>query len=133
WSEEFRALVPKKELYEDRFIILSTGPYSGVPAERTGFSEDVWLPLSLSIRREHEATHYFTLRAAGTMRNNLVDELVADFVGLVRTFGRYREDLALLFFGLEDFPAYREGGRLQTYRGTLSAAAFARAKSLAHD
>ncbi len=132
WGAEFRALVPKKELYEDRFIILSTGAYSGVPAARAGFSEDEWRPLSLSIRREHEATHYFTLRAAGAMRNNLIDELIADYVGLVRTFGRYREDLALLFFGLEDFPRYREGARLQNYRGTLSDAAFDIAKRMAY-
>jgi hypothetical protein len=81
WSAEFRALVPRKELCQDRFMILSRpgGPYR--------FSEDEWRPLSLSIRREHEATHYLTLRVAGAMRDSLVDELVADYVGLVRTFG----------------------------------------------
>jgi anti-sigma regulatory factor (Ser/Thr protein kinase) len=132
WNAEFRNLVAKKDLYEDRFIILSTGPYSGVSAARAGFGEDEWRRLSLSIRREHEAAHYFTLRAAGTMRTNLIDELIADYVGIVRTFGRYREDLALLFFGLEEHPRYREGARLQNYRGALSDAAFDAARGLAH-
>ena len=69
------------------------------------------------------------------MRNNLVDELIADYVGLVRTFGRYREDLALRFLGLEDFPRYRVGARLQNYRGQppLSDPAFEAAKEFAHD
>ena len=26
WNDEFRRLVPRKELYQDRFIILSRGP-----------------------------------------------------------------------------------------------------------
>jgi anti-sigma regulatory factor (Ser/Thr protein kinase) len=136
WADGFQELVPRKELYEDRFIILSTGPYSGVAAPEADFADEAeWLTLSLSIRREHEATHYFTLRAAGAMRNNLVDELIADYVGLVRTFGRYREELALRFLGLEDYPRYREGARLQNYRGKprLSDGAFEVAKGLAHD
>lgn len=136
WVDGFQELVPKKELYEDRFIILSSGPYSGVSGVDAGFPEESeWLSHSLSIRREHEATHYFTLRAAGTMRNNLVDELIADYVGLVRTFGSYREELALRFLGLEDFPRYREGGRLQNYRGAppLSDGAFAGATRLTYE
>jgi anti-sigma regulatory factor (Ser/Thr protein kinase) len=132
WGEEFRALVPKKDLYQDRFILLSTGPYSGVAAERVGLPEASWRALSFSIRREHEATHYFTLRAAGATRTNLIDELLADYAGLVRTFGRYRPELALLFFGLEDFPRRRKGARLENYRAGLSDAAFEEAARLAH-
>lgn len=118
WSEGFAELVPQKELYEDRFMILSAGPYSSVPAEAAGFAPSDWEALSLRIRRDHECTHYFTLRAAGATRTNLLDEVVADYAGLVATFGRFREDLALLFFGLERFPDYRAGGRLENYRGT---------------
>lgn len=134
WQTEFHAVVPRKELYEDRFIILSCGPYSGVPAGAAGFGEDEWRELSLRIRRDHECTHYFTFRLAGAMRNNLLDEIIADYVGLVRTFGNYRLDLALLFFGLEDFPRYREGARLQNYRGSppLSGEAFALVRGLVH-
>lgn len=117
WDDEFPRVVKRKSLYEDRFIILSTGPYSGVSAAEAGFSDAEWRKRSLEIRRHHEATHYATWRVAGRMRNNLLDEILADYAGLVRTFGRYREDLALLFFGLERWPVYRAGGRLENYRG----------------
>ena len=70
------------------------------------------------IRREHEGTHYFTLRAFGIMRNNLFDELVADFAGLAGAYGRYDGALALRFFGLESYPDYRSGGRFENYLET---------------
>lgn len=117
WAEEFRRLIPRKELYQDRFIILSRGPYSAVAAGDMGLDEEEWLDRSLVIRREHELTHYFTYRVFGVMRNNLLDELIADFVGLQRAFGRYSAEMALRFLGLESFPRYREGGRLENYRG----------------
>ena len=46
-------------------------------------------PLSLAIRREHEATHYFTTRLFGRVRSHALDELLADFIGLLTAFGRY--------------------------------------------
>ena len=118
WLQEFRErLVPRKDLYQDRFIILSRGAYSAVPAADAGLPEAEWLRLSLSIREEHECTHYFTCRVFGSMRNNLLDEIIADFAGLMATQGRYDGALALRFFGLENHPQYREGGRLQSYLG----------------
>jgi len=134
WLVEFRNLVPHKERYQDRFIILSTGPYSAVPGAAVARAEDDWLRDSLAIRRAHESTHYFTCRVFGSMRNNLLDEIIADFAGLHETFGAYDGGLALRFFGLEDFPRYREGGRLQSYLGDppLSAEAVAVLRSLVH-
>ncbi len=117
WAEEFQRLVPRKERYQDRFIMLSRGPYSATSAREAGLDEPEWLARSIVIRREHEFTHYFTYRVFGVMRNNILDELVADFVGLVRAFGRYPADLALRVLGLESFPRYRPGGRLECYRG----------------
>jgi len=60
------------------------------------------------------------------MRNNLLDELIADFAGITAANGRFRSDWLLHFLGLESFPLYREGGRLQNYRGdpALSEGAF---------
>ncbi|MSU36240.1 MAG: hypothetical protein EXS36_14320 [Pedosphaera sp.] len=126
WADEFGNLIPRKSLYQDRFVILSRGPYSAVSARDVGFDEDAWLDKSLILRREHELTHYFTYRMFGAMRNNVLDELIADFVALVRVFGQYRGDLARRFLGLESFPPYRQGGRLEYYRGRppLSDAAF---------
>jgi len=131
----FPALLAEKALYEDRVMILSAGPYSGVPAHEAGFEPDEWASLSVSIRRDHECTHYATLRAAGATRVNLLDEVVADYVGLVRTFGHFRGDLARLFLGLERFPAYREGARLENYLGTppLSDGALSVLKTVCHD
>jgi hypothetical protein len=117
WAEEFGRLIPQKELYQDRFIILSDGPYSNVPASDVGLNEPEWRCLSLTIRLEHECTHYFTHRLFNSMRNNLLDELIADYRGIVAATGQYRADWFLRFLGLESFPNYREGGRLQNYRG----------------
>jgi hypothetical protein len=118
WAEEFKHLASRKELYQDRFIILSNGSYSGIPAEAAGLDESEWPRQSLVIRREHECTHYLMHRVLGSMKNNLQDEVIADFVGLVHAFGDYRADLALRFFGLECYPAYRAGGRLEMYLGS---------------
>lgn len=131
WGEEFRRFAARKELYQDRFIILSRGPYSGIAADAAGLPETDWLAQSLTIRREHECAHYFTYRVFRSMRNNVFDELIADFVGLARAFGGYRRDLAARFLGLETFPAIRAGSRLDVYRGNLSAGALATIGSLA--
>lgn len=124
WAAEFRALLPRKELYQDRFLVLSSGPYSAVPARAMGLADDEWRRASLRLRLEHECAHYFTRQAFGSMRKSALDELVADYMGLVEARGRYRASEGLLFLGLERFPAYREGGRLQNYRGPLGDGAF---------
>jgi hypothetical protein len=134
WSVEFRRLLPRKQLYQDRFIILSGGPYSNVAAPDLGLGENDWLECSLKIRREHECTHYFSVRMFGLLQHNVLEELVADFVGTIRGFGRYRADAALRFLGLEAFPGYRAGGRVENYRGDppISDAAFEVMCSLTH-
>jgi len=118
WVTEFKTkMAPRPELYQDRFIILSSGPYSAVPAADVGLTERAWRARSLALRREHECTHYLTYRAFGRMRNNVLDELIADFAALVQVDGRYDGSLALRFFGLEGYPRWREGGRLESYLG----------------
>lgn len=118
WLAEFQRIKAQKELYQDRFIILATGPYSGVNALDIGLHQQDWLSLSHVIRREHECTHYFTRRVLSSMHNNLLDEIIADYSGITAAMGRFKADWLLRFFGLESFPCYREGGRLQNYRGT---------------
>jgi hypothetical protein len=117
WSVEFKRLIARKELYQDRFIILSDGFYSNVKPEELGLTAAEWRRLSLTIRLEHECTHYFTRRVFNSMRNNLLDEFIADYRGIVAATGAYKADWFLRFLGLESFPHYREGGRLQNYRG----------------
>lgn len=116
WSNEFQHLIEHKELYQDRFIILSRSPYSNINANEIGIEEQEWQQLSLKIRLEHECMHYLTRRLFGSMRNNLLDELIADYRGIVAAIGYYRADWFLHFLGLEAL-TYRDGGRLQNYRG----------------
>jgi hypothetical protein len=119
WQAEFATLMPRRELYQDRFIILSGGPYSG--------ADGPWSAFSMVIRREHECAHYFTRRVFGSMRNSLVDELIADYMGIVAVTGHYRADWFLHFLGLDAYPECRDDGRLHNYRGSppLSDGAFA--------
>lgn len=116
WSNEFKYLITHQDLYQDQFIIISQGFYSNVAASELGLTDDKWQELSLKIRLEHECTHYITRRLFGSMRNNLLDELIADYRGIVAAVGHYRADWFLHFLGLES-GIYREGGRLQNYRG----------------
>jgi hypothetical protein len=134
WSAEFRRLLRHKQRYQDRFIILSRGSYSGVSARDLDLEEEEWLDRSYLIRREHECTHYFSVRVFGLLQHNVLEELVADFVGTLLGLGRFRADAGLRFLGLEDFPRYRAGGRLENYRGDppISDPAFEVMSSLAH-
>jgi hypothetical protein len=129
----FEDLVARTDLYQDRFMLLSSGPYSSVPAAAIPLPEDGWRTASIQLRLEHECTHYFTRQALGTMRKSLLDELVADYMGMVEALGRFDARVFLHFMGLEDYPRYREGGRLQNYRGSppLSLGAFAVLPSIA--
>jgi hypothetical protein len=125
WPAELQRLVPHKERYQDRFVVLSAGYYSAVEPAALGLEPELWLRRSLVVRRDHECTHYFTLRVLGAMRNNLLDELIADYVGLVAAFGSYSPRAAMLFLGVGE--GEREGGRIHNYRGqpALSDEAFA--------
>lgn len=121
WSAEMAAnLAPNKELWQDRLILLSDGPYSAVPAAEVGLAEAEWRERSLAIRLAHESFHYLTLRRAGAIRSHLLDELVADYAGLTAAFGAYEPRLALRFLGLDRLPEIRADGRLAVYRGALS-------------
>jgi hypothetical protein len=134
WKEEFARLQPLRELYQDRFILLSDGPYSAVPAADLGLPDQEWRELSLRIRRDHECAHYLTKRLFGSMRNNLHDELIADYAGMTAA-GCFRASWFLRFLGLESFPSYRSGGRLDLYRGDppLSDGAFQRLHRMIKD
>ncbi len=120
WAAAFRELIPMKDRYQDRFMLLSSGPYSATPATAMGLADDEWRAASVRLRLEHECTHYFMRQAFGAMRKSLLDELVADYMGLVEALGAFRLDAFLLFMGLESHPDYRAGGRLQNYCGELS-------------
>lgn len=116
WSQEFYMnVLPNPSLYQDKLIIISTKPYSNVSAQQLGLDESLWLSYSILIREEHECTHLYTLKKFGTASNNLHDELIADYIGIVKTIGKYNKSWMLMFMGLENYPEYRQGARLENY------------------
>jgi hypothetical protein len=133
WRAEFARLKSAPALYQDRFILLQPGAYSDVSATALGLDEADWLASSLTLRRQHECAHYFTLRVFGAMHNLLADELLADCAGITAVAGRFRGDWFRCFLGLEAAGDYRGGGRLENYRGTppLSDGAFTVLQQLA--
>lgn len=117
WAAEWRRIQERKELYQDRLVLLSDGEYSGVPAAELALSDDEWRRQSLLIRREHECTHYFTRRAYGSMRNHLLDELVADYAGITVAAGTFRADWFLQFLGLDGPRRAAPTRRFDIYQG----------------
>lgn len=119
WEEDPKAspsweqMLQRKELYQDRLVLASRGPYSGVPVPEGSQREDK----ALVIRLNHEAAHYLTLRVFGKLGHTVLEELVADWYGLQAAYGNYDAELALRFLGLEAFPVIRLSGRLNNYRG----------------
>ena len=121
WAEEFKnKILPYPELYKDKIVVLSKKPYSNISANNLGLEEKKWLELSHRIRLAHECTHQYTLQKYGIASNNLHDELIADYVGIVLANGAFEEEWMLTFLGLENFPHYREGARFQNYIGEIA-------------
>lgn len=121
--EEFKRFTSDKKNYTDALIILSTGPYSAVPAAEAGLDEASWLRASLRIRKAHECTHFICRRLFREKIDAVWDELVADAVGLVAAFGRYDVDLASRFLGIRE--GVYTGGRLEIYKGEAGPEALA--------
>ncbi|WP_344930719.1 DUF7005 family protein [Aquimarina addita] len=118
WSEEFKKqIMPYPALYKDKIIVLSTKPYSNVSANSLGIAHNDWIDYSLQIRLAHECAHLFTLKQYGHMTTNMHDELIADYAGITKVLGRFNKKWFLCFMGLEDYPFYRKGGRLENYLG----------------
>ena len=119
WPRAFKEeIVPNRYLYQDKFMLLSTKEYSNIPASSLGIPSLEWRKKSLDIRLEHECAHYFTLRYFGKMSKNMHDELLADYMGITHVQKTFRSDWFLHFLGLEDYPNYRKGGRLENYLGS---------------
>ncbi len=119
WSSEFTRIRQTPSLFRDTFILLSDDWYSGVNPDDLGVDGTDWRARSVVIRREHECTHYITRRLFGSMRNNILDELIADAAGLIASEGQFNAESFLHFIGLENYPDYRSGGRLEHYLGDV--------------
>jgi hypothetical protein len=133
--------IPKDPaMYRDYIMLLSHRYYSGVEPEVFGLEEDNWRRKSLVIRREHEAAHYMTQRYYHSTKNEIHDEIIADFMGVTAAFGEYDPDMFLIFMGLDSYTGakinaidgtgaysdssafYRKGGRLENYMDELPTA-----------
>lgn len=114
WRQAWPKLSRQKELYQDRLVLASVGAYSGVK-QVPGFSPAAWEETSLTIRLAHEATHYLTLRLFGQLGHSVLEELVADWVGMGMALGSYQPALACQFMGVEDGSRVAPDGRLYHY------------------
>lgn len=114
WNQEFRRFTSDADNFKDRVLILSNGPYSNYPASKAGYSEEDWNRLSADIRMYHECTHYICRKRWPQRKHKVVDEVVADAVGIFAAFGYYRTELALGVLGVSEKGTYT-GGRLSFY------------------
>jgi hypothetical protein len=78
-----------------QLILLHEAPYGSVPASAVpgDLSDNAWLAASTTLRLEHELTHLATKRLLGEMRLNLLDELIADCMGMVAALGWFNAEL----------------------------------------
>lgn len=95
-----------------RILLLNRAPYSNIPAEKLSLTAEDWSEKSHAIRLRHESAHYETLRLFGGMKNHALDEILADTLGQVATFGNFDSDRQRIFFGLDGDKCT---GRLQFY------------------
>jgi hypothetical protein len=100
-----------------RLIVLHQAPYGSVPASLVpgGPSEADWLEASTNLRLEHELTHLATKRLLGEMRLNLLDELIADCMGMVAALGFFSAELFGRCLG-----SGSDRGRWTTYTNELN-------------
>ena len=127
WAAEMQRVIrTEPSLFQDRIVLVTDAPYSGVTASELEFAitDSEWRRCSMSLRLEHEFTHYATKRLWGTMRTNLFDELLADFMGMTHALGRFSKDAFSRFLGLSHWPTAKPNARVHAYQGTLDGQAF---------
>ncbi len=100
-----------------RLIVLHEAPYGSVPARHVpgDLSDAGWLAASTTLRLEHELTHLATKNLLGEMRLNLLDELIADCMGMVAALGCFDADLFSRCLGID-----ADHGRWISYTRELS-------------
>ena len=106
-----------------QLIVLHEAPYGSVAAEHVpgGLSDQAWLEASTRLRLEHELTHLATKRLLGEMRLNLLDELIADCMGMLAALGRYDASLFMRCLGIDaEQQQLRPNGRWLSYTTALT-------------
>ena len=113
WELAKDTFLADKKNYTDIIIALSVGLYSAIPAEQTGFTEDLWKKYSQIIRMYHECTHFVCRRLFPDKIDKIWDEIIADAVGIYAALGKYDIRLAEIVFGINH--GRYTGGRLENY------------------
>lgn len=113
WPAEFARLARVPGAFRTELVVISQGPYSGVPAAETPFGEDEWLRVSREVRLHHECAHVVCRRIMPDDILPVWDEVTADITGLLCATGAYDPALAALFLGVT--PDGYAGGRLEEY------------------
>ncbi len=91
WQGVFRELTAHKALYQDRFIIAEHRLATLPPAP--GAKAATWPPMADALHQAHAAAHYHLFRLLPQQRETpLHGELLAYYVALVQTSGRFRAD-----------------------------------------
>jgi hypothetical protein len=116
WLREWEQIrVADRDAWQDRLVIVSTGPYSALPAAAIGLSQEAWQAASRIIRIHHECAHAFCKGLLGHMGNNLLDECIADFMGLRAAFGHFSASLFLQGMGVQTEGSLSPTGRMKNY------------------
>lgn len=97
---DWRLVRAGEKSYRITLVLISEGPYSALPAERTPYGEDEWIEVSRDIRLYHELAHVVCRRLMPGDVLPVWDELTADFHGLLRATGNYDPALARAFMDL---------------------------------
>ena len=127
WTAEMRRVISTEpNRFRDKIVLVTDSPYSDVaPSElKLDITDSEWRKCSMNLRLEHEFTHYATMRLWGTMRTNLFDELLADFMGMTHALGHFSKDTFSRFLGLSHWPTAKPNARAYTYQGALDGRAF---------
>ena len=100
WGSEFARLAHEPGAFRSELVVISEGPYSNVPAERTPFGADEWARVSREIRLHHECAHVVCRRVMPDVITPVWDEVTADVAGLLAATGSYDPARAALFLGV---------------------------------
>ena len=113
WEGEFARLAKQPGAFRSEIVVISEGPYSGVPACETPYAPDEWLRVSREIRLRHECAHVVCRRLMPDDILPVWDEMTADVVGMLFATARYDAPLAARFLGVGQNGFL--GGRLPEY------------------
>lgn len=113
WPSEFSRLARTPGAFRSEIIIISEGPYSNVPAQDTGYSDEEWVKVSREIRLHHECAHVVCRRTLPDDILPVWDEITADVTGLLCATETYDVSLAARFLGVTQDGF--KGGRLSEY------------------